>query len=88
MIRKFLLLLLSTLLSTAMLFAQKQVTGKVTDEMGDPIVGASVAIKGTTKATITEIDGSFKISIPNDGSTILVFRFVGMKTVEKEVGGG
>ncbi len=50
------------------------VNGIVTDELG-PVAGASVSIKGTTHGTITDLDGKFKLSVP-DGATILI-SFIG-----------
>lgn len=61
------------------------VKGKVTDEKGEALPGVSIIIKGSTKGTITEVDGRFKISVsgPED---ILIFSFVGFKTFEAPVG--
>ena len=54
----FLLLTLVSISLTA--FAQQKVTGKVKDSTGEPIIGASVVVKGnTTLGTITDIDGNF-----------------------------
>jgi len=54
----FILLFMSTLI-----FAQtKTITGKVVDEKGDAIIGASVSVKGTSRGTITNLDGSFSLS--------------------------
>lgn len=62
------------------------VTGKITDEDGQPLPGATVQQKGTTNGTVTDIDGSFSISVPQE--TLLVISFIGFKTVEVTVGGG
>ncbi len=60
---------------------QKSVSGKVTDSTGAPLPGASVAVKGTTNGTITDMDGSYTIkNIANEAT--LVFSFVGMKSQE------
>ena len=53
------------LLFTNILFAQKTITGKITDANGQPVVGATVTAKGGTKATQTNSDGIFSISVPN-----------------------
>ena len=51
--------------------AQKQVTGKVTDvKDGTPLSGASVKIKGTSKGTLTDANGEFRISV--SGNDVLV----------------
>ncbi len=59
----------------------KQVTGTVSDENGLPIPGASISVKGTTFGTITNAEGKFSISIPENKNTLTI-SFVGMKTQE------
>ncbi|NJN35251.1 MAG: TonB-dependent receptor plug domain-containing protein [Saprospiraceae bacterium] len=61
--------------------ANAQITGNVisTDE-SDPLPGASVSVKGTTKATITDIDGKF--SLDAKAGDVLVVSFVGYETLE------
>ncbi|GAB2638165.1 TonB-dependent receptor [Emticicia sediminis] len=61
------------------------VTGKVTDGNGEAVIGASVAVKGTTKGASTDVSGNFKIEVPNS-STTLVISFVGYDTQEIVVG--
>lgn len=53
--------------------------GVVKDAMGEPVIGASVVVKGTTNGTITDIDGNFSISGVKKGATIEV-SFVGYVT--------
>ncbi|MDR1723635.1 MAG: TonB-dependent receptor [Tannerella sp.] len=61
-----------------------KVSGVVTDEAGEPIIGANVYEKGTTNGTITDAYGEYSISVsPN---AILVFSYVGYITKELEVG--
>lgn len=71
-------------------FADVVVTGKVTDEQGAGLPGVSVVVKGTTQGTTTDVNGSFRITVPNrgDGPTnaVLVFSFVGFKRQEITVG--
>ncbi|UII19982.1 SusC/RagA family TonB-linked outer membrane protein [Fulvivirga ligni] len=64
---------------------EQTVTGVVKDENGEQLPGVSVQIKGTNKGTITDIDGSYSIQVPDNEST-LVFSFVGMETIEMTVG--
>ncbi|ANQ51409.1 TonB-dependent receptor [Flammeovirga sp. MY04] len=60
------------------------VSGVVTDEMGEPLPGVSILIKGTTKGTITSFDGSYKLSVqPKD---VLVYSFIGYLNHEEVVG--
>ncbi|MCQ2268614.1 MAG: SusC/RagA family TonB-linked outer membrane protein [Bacteroidaceae bacterium] len=72
---------LFTMVSVAL--AQSKVTGVVTSiEDGEPIVGASVLVKGTTLGTVTDLDGNFTIAaIPSSAKTLIV-SYVGMKTKE------
>jgi len=85
--RKHLLLLLFAVFSTTCFtFAQstKVITGKLLDaQTKEPLIGATVNIKGTTKATTVGLDGGFKINVPADGSTTLVLSYIGY--VSKEV---
>lgn len=67
------------------LFAQNlQVTGKVTDDQGVPLPGVAVAEKGTTRGTVTDVNGQYQIKV-NSGSA-LIFRFIGYVTQEVTVG--
>ncbi|MDD7888231.1 SusC/RagA family TonB-linked outer membrane protein [Flavivirga sp. 57AJ16] len=64
---------------------QQQVSGKVTDEKGMPVAGATVLIKGTTKGTATDFDGSYAITVPNP-ENVLVFSALGFASQEITVG--
>jgi Ca-activated chloride channel homolog len=64
----------------------KTIQGIVTDEKGNPVSGASVAIKGTNKATVTDIKGAFSITVP-DEETVLVVSFVGYESMEVKISG-
>ncbi|MCE5178521.1 MAG: SusC/RagA family TonB-linked outer membrane protein [Porphyromonadaceae bacterium] len=70
-------------LSMETMFAQIRVTGYVSDESGEPVIGASVQIKGTGQGTVTDIDGNFFLNTPENAT--LVFSYVGMKTQELPV---
>ncbi|RWY54282.1 TonB-dependent receptor [Mucilaginibacter gilvus] len=61
------------------------VAGSVTDDLGQPVPGVSVTVKGTTTAVGTEKDGSYKIIVP-DAQAVLVFKFLGYLTQEVTVG--
>ena len=70
------------LMTVSMAFAQKTVTGKVVDDLGEPVVGASVLVKGTTIGSATDLDGNFNIkNVPNSATTLMI-SYIGMKTKE------
>ena len=60
------------------------VTGTVMDkEMGDPLIGVNVLVKGTTNGTVTDMDGRYSISV--GANDVLVFSYISMKTVEENI---
>ena len=61
------------------------VSGTVKDAAGEPVIGASVLLKGNTGGTITDLDGKYSIKVTASKGT-LVFSYIGYKTVEKEIG--
>lgn len=63
------------------------VKGTVTDDNGDPLIGVSIVLKGTTYGTISDIDGNFEIAIDKDNTT-LIFRYIGFNTTEMQVNKG
>lgn len=58
------------------------ISGKVTDESGQPLPGVAVQLKGTTVGVATDIDGNFRLTLPKRENNVLVISFVGMKTQE------
>ena len=70
----------------SMVARQITVSGKVTDSTGGPLPGVTVVIKGTNNGKITDTDGNYSLSGVSDNA-ILIFSFVGMKTVEEPVSG-
>lgn len=85
---KSLLIGLALIFSFGIISAQdRSITGKVTSaEDGTAIPGVNVVVKGTTTGAVTDLDGNYKLTSPSDGA-ILVFSFIGMETVEMEIGG-
>ncbi|MCQ2254987.1 MAG: SusC/RagA family TonB-linked outer membrane protein [Bacteroidaceae bacterium] len=65
--------------------AQNNVTGTVTDENGDPLIGVSVLEKGSSQGVITDIDGKYAITV-NKGKA-LVFSYIGYDTKEVAIKG-
>ena len=74
--------LLLFLLSSAFLFAQKEVSGVVKDKSGAPLPGVNIVEKGTSNGVSTDFEGSYKIKV-KEGAT-LIFSYVGFGTVEKQ----
>ncbi|WP_242927557.1 SusC/RagA family TonB-linked outer membrane protein [Pontibacter vulgaris] len=60
------------------------VTGKVTSETGEPLIGASVSLKGTTIGAITDVKGTYSIEVPDAGGVLLV-SYIGYVTQEVPV---
>ncbi|MGJ1268845.1 SusC/RagA family TonB-linked outer membrane protein [Sphingobacterium spiritivorum] len=82
---KFLLLMLGVVWNCAILFAQQQtVTGKVTDDDGKSLQGVTVMEKGKSNQVITDGSGNYKITVSPRAT--LIYRYVGMNTVEQAVG--
>lgn len=73
--------------SAATTFAQNvTVSGVVKDDMGEPVIGAGVLVKGTTSGTITDIEGHFSLRTDELNGTLVV-SFVGMETQEIQMKG-
>ncbi len=79
----FLILLVSGVMTA---LASVTVSGTVTEKGGEPLVGVSVLLNGTSRGTTTDIDGNYTIAdVPDNG--VLTFRYFGMATEEVKVGG-
>ena len=86
-IKKFLLTLLCAVLSANIAFAQNaSVQGTVVDENGEPVIGASVFIKGTKTGAVTDIDGKF--SLKSSAGKTLVITYVGYEKSEAKAKDG
>lgn len=81
------LVCLLCLTSTAAALAQQtiKVTGKVIDSTNEGVPGVNVQVKGGALGTITDVNGNYKIDVPNSKS-VLVFSFIGYETQEVPVG--
>ncbi len=83
--RKLLLSLAAVLLLSLQLYAQRTITGKVTDDKGSPVSNASVIVKGTSTGTVTKEDGTYNLTVPANART-LVFSVVNMEQQEITIG--
>jgi len=66
-------------------YAQSTLIGKVTDQKGEPIIGASIKIKGTNSGTITDVSGLFKLN--SSGNETLIISYIGFQSQEVSVNG-
>lgn len=66
------------LLSSSLIYAQREIKGTVTDALGETLPGVSVIVKNTTKGTSTDFNGDFTINVNKED--VLVFSYVGFKT--------
>ena len=84
--KRLTLMLACFFISMGLAIAQnKQASGTVTDEKGEPVIGASVLAKGTTAGTVTDLDGKFTLNIPTNVST-LVIKYIGYTELEVSAG--
>ncbi len=80
----FAVIILSVILTSA--GQSYNITGKVTDETGAPVAGASVVVKNTSRGAITGISGEYRIEV-TDNDKILVFSFIGYENREVQISG-
>jgi TonB-dependent starch-binding outer membrane protein SusC len=69
----------------ASLIAQRTISGTITDDKKEPLIGASVLVKGTSTGTISDVSGAFSFSIPANGTT-LVISYTGYASKEIAIG--
>ena len=79
--------LLLGVLSFQIVSSQKQISGKVTDENGQPLPGVSILERETTNGTTSDFDGNYTITGRDESSQVL-FSYIGFTTVTKTVGDG
>lgn len=77
--KKFTLIILLLLTTLSTVFAQNiKISGKVTDNSGESLPGVTIAVKGTSLATSSDINGNYLITAP--ANSILVYSFIGFST--------
>ncbi|MBX9806989.1 MAG: carboxypeptidase-like regulatory domain-containing protein, partial [Flavobacteriaceae bacterium] len=83
---KLFIFCLSSLLFSIYIHAQDvNVKGKVNDENGMPIPGATILIKGTSKGTTSDLDGNYQIKAASSGT--LVFSYLGYSSIKEPING-
>ncbi len=83
--KKVLFTLIALICFVGFAAAQRTITGKVTSKSGEPLVGVSVVIKGTTNGAITDLDGNYTLQAPKNAAT-LVYSYVGSLSKEIPIG--
>lgn len=83
--KKLLLSLSMVLFAVSFALAQRTVTGMVTDSDSEPLIGASILVKGTSSGTVTDIDGKYSIKVP-EGSNMLTVSYTGYEEQAVAVG--
>ena len=79
------LLILACFFSITVFSQSREISGRITESStGDPITGANVVIKGTTKGTVSDSDGRFSLTIGENQNTLIV-SFVGYQTKEEQI---
>jgi len=81
--KKACILLFLFVLPTVFAVAQQTITGVVRDETGEPLIGVTVQVQGTTTGVITDFDGRYSISAPENAT--LTFAFMGMNPQDHRV---
>ncbi len=72
-------------LFTGTILAQRTISGNVSSNEGEPLIGATVQVKGTTIGTITDLEGNYTMSVPA-GNDVLVVSYTGYQTQEVAIG--
>ena len=85
-VRHIALMLGMLLLSTNIVAQQRTISGTVTDQNGDPVIGATVIVKEGTQGTVTNVDGKYTLGVPATART-LIFRSVGKINKEVDIAG-
>lgn len=82
--KRLLLLSLTVFCALGSAIAQRTVSGTVTDEAGEPLIGATVVALGTTTGTVTDINGAFTLQVPS-GINTLQISYTGYRTMSVDV---
>ncbi len=85
--KKLSLVLVLVLSSLATLVAQRTISGTVTDDQSEALIGATVLVEGTSTGTVTDIDGNYSLDVPADGKALII-SYTGYSTAIVEIGAG
>ncbi len=83
--KKLSLVIMVLIFAMGSILAQRTITGTITDDAGDALIGANLLVKGTQVGAVTDLDGNYNLEVP-EGSNILVVSYTGYETREIELG--
>ena len=83
--KKLSLILTLVICAFSFAMAQRTITGVVKDGKGEPLVGASVVVKGTTIGALTDLDGKYSLTVPKDAATLAI-SFTGSESQDIAIG--
>lgn len=81
-VRRLILLMVTLMVSFPLWAASRQVTGTITDEAGEPLIGVSVMLDKSRTGCMTDIDGNFSLQIP-EGEATLKIVYVGYEPADQ-----
>jgi TonB-linked SusC/RagA family outer membrane protein len=79
------LLLIACLFFASAAMAQFTISGNITDNGGEPLIGVSILVKGTTTGTVTDFNGDYTLDVRSGSSATLLISYTGFKTIERDV---
>ena len=82
---KILLSLILLVLLVSAGYAQRTITGIITDSGNEPLIGVNILVEGTSTGTTTDLDGSFSIEVPDQGA-VLQISYIGFETTTLAIG--
>ena len=83
---KLMCFILGIMLICGTAFAQRTVTGLVTDEQNEPLIGVNILIQGTTTGTISDVNGNYSLDVPDSDDVTLVYSSIGYITRTEVLG--
>ncbi len=84
--KKLMLVMLLAMTSYVVSSAQdRQITGQVSDESGEPLIGATILVQGSTSGAATDVEGKYTITVP-EGFDVLIFSYTGFAVQEVTLG--
>ena len=83
--KKLPLALLVAVFSIGSMLAQRTIQGTISDEAGEPLIGATVLVKGTSTGTVSDVDGTYQLSVP-EGATTIQVSYTGFASQEIALG--